>query len=89
MDQTEKQIKLMVEQYPDLKANTVFNNLQNSIMDVEENLQAARSNYNSNVANFNKAILQFPASIVAGNKYTKKEYFEADESKTQDISMKF
>ena len=72
MDQTEKQIKLMVEQYPDLKANAVFNNLQNSVMYVEENLQTARSNYNSNVAYFNKAILQFPASIVAGNKYTKK-----------------
>ena len=56
----------------------MFNNLQKSISEVEENLQAARSNYNANVAQFNKAILVFPASIVAGNKYTKKEYFEAE-----------
>ena len=89
MDQVSKELNITVEQYPQLKADKMFHNLQEAISEVEENLQAARSNYNSNVAQFNKAILVFPASIVAGNKFTKKEYFEAEEIKKQDVSMEF
>ena len=67
----------------------MFNNLQQSIQEVEENLQAARSNFNANVSAFNKAILQFPGSLVAGAKFAKKDYFEAEESKKQDVKMEF
>lgn len=84
-----KQINIVAERYPELKADRMFNNLQQSQNEVEENLQAARSNFNSNVASFNKAILQFPASIVAGSRFTKKEYFEAEEAKKQDVKMEF
>ena len=89
MNSVARQLSIVVEQYPTLKADTMFNNLQKSISEVEENLQAARSNYNSNVSTFNKAILVFPASIVAGNKFTKKEYFEAEEVKRQDVKIEF
>lgn len=89
MSSLSKQINIVAEQYPDLKSDKMFNNLQNAISEVEENLQAARSNYNSNVSAFNKAILQFPASIVAGNKYTKKDYFEAEAQKREDVQMDF
>ena len=89
MSSVAKQLSVVVEQYPDLKADKMFHNLQQSISEVEENLQAARSNYNSNVSSFNKAILQFPASIVAGSRFVKKEYFEAEESKKQDVKMEF
>lgn len=89
MSQVAKQLNFVVERYPDLKADRMFNNLQQSISEVEENLQAARSNFNSNVASFNKAILQFPGSLVAGSRFTKKEYFEAEESKKQDVKMEF
>lgn len=84
-----RELNMVVERYPELKADKVFNNLQQAQFEVEENLQAARSNYNSNVASFNKAILQFPASIVAGSRFAKKEYFEAEESKKQDVKMDF
>lgn len=84
-----RQLNLVVEQYPSLKADKIFSNLQASIVEIEENLQAARSSFNSNVANFNKAILQFPASLVAGSKFTSKEYFEAEEAKKQDVKMEF
>ena len=80
MSSVARQLNLVVERYPDLKADKMFNNLQQSISEVEENLQAARSNFNSNVGSFNKAILQFPASIVAGSRFTKKEYFEIQPS---------
>ncbi len=89
MSQVAKQLSFVVERYPDLKADRMFNNLQQSISEVEENLQAARSNFNSNVASFNKAILQFPSSLVAGSRFTKKEYFEAEEAKKQDVKMEF
>jgi LemA protein len=89
MNSVARQINIVAEQYPSLKADSMFNNLQRSISEVEENLQAARSNYNANVATFNKAILVFPASIVAGNKFTKKEYFEAEEAKRQDVKIEF
>lgn len=89
MTSVAKQLNFVVEKYPDLKADSMFKNLQSSIDEVEENLQAARSNFNANVATFNKAILQFPGSIVAGSRFTKKEYFEAEESKTQDVKIEF
>ena len=89
MNEAAKQLNLVVERYPELKADRMFDNLQNSISEVEENLQSARSNFNSNVKDFNQAILQFPASLVAGSKYTKKEYFEAEASKKQDVKMEF
>jgi LemA protein len=83
-------INVVVEQYPDLKANTMFTNLQNSIMDTEEHLQAARRLYNSNVRAINHIIVTFPQSIVAkAIKMEKKEFFEAEESKRQDVKMTF
>ena len=89
MDRVASQINVVMEQYPTLKADAVFKELQQNITEVEENLQAARSNYNANVSNFNKAILQFPASIVAGARFSKKDYFEAEESKRKDVEIKF
>ena len=89
MSSVSKQLNVVMEKYPDLKADKMFNNLQSTISEVEENLQAARSNFNANVASFNKAILQFPGSIVAGARFTKKDYFEAEVAKTQDVAMDF
>lgn len=89
MSTATRQLHMVAERYPDLKADRMFNNLQHSQSEVEENLQAARSNFNANVSAFNKAILQFPASIVAGSRFTKKEYFEAEEAKRQDVKMEF
>ncbi|MFA7126702.1 MAG: LemA family protein [Bacilli bacterium] len=83
-------INVVVEQYPDLKANTMFNNLQNSIMDTEEHLQAARRLFNSNVRAINQIIVTFPQSIVANAIHMqKKNFFEAEEAKRQDVKMNF
>lgn len=84
-----KQINVVVERYPDLKASQVFMKLQGSIEEVEENLQAARSTYNSNVAIYNKKIAVFPNSLVAGSKFTKRDFFEAETTKRQDVKMEF
>lgn len=88
--QVEKGLSVVVEQYPQLKADTVFAKLQSAIMDSEEHLQAARRLYNSNVKNINNKIVSFPSSWVAKKiNMAKKEYFEVEEVKRQDVKMEF
>ena len=83
-------INVVMEQYPQLKADNMFAKLQASIADTEEHLQAARRLYNSNVSIINRNIFVFPTSIVA-NKIgmQKKAFFEAEEAKRKDVEMKF
>ncbi|KLT64556.1 LemA family protein [Pedobacter sp. BMA] len=55
-----------VENYPDLKANTNFINLQTTWTESEEQIAAARRTYNATVTEYNNAIMMFPGSIFAG-----------------------
>ena len=83
-------INVAVEAYPDLKADKSFLNLQQNITDVEEHLQAARRLYNANVSSINSRIVTFPTSIVAGMiGMAKKEFFEAEASKREDVDISF
>ena len=76
--------------YPELKADKNFAQLNSAVMDIEENLQAARRVYNSNVRALNEAIVVFPSSFVANKKgITKRDFFEAEEQKRQDVKMDF
>ncbi len=84
-----EKINLVVENYPELKSSENYKMLQQSIVDVEEHLQAARRMYNSNVSIFNQMIVTFPTSIIANSKgMVKKDFFEADEVKKQDVKIK-
>lgn len=90
MDAVQSGINIAVEAYPELKAEKLFSNLQASISDVEEHLQAARRLYNSNVSRINSIIVTFPRSIVAGVIHMEKqEFFEADTSKREDVEISF
>jgi LemA protein len=90
MDRVAQGINVVVEKYPDLKANTVFLELQASIRNAEEHLQAARRLYNANVTKINHIIVTFPQSIVANMIHMdKKPYFEAEDRKREDVEMKF
>lgn len=90
MNQAIEQIKIIAENYPDLKANENFIVLQTSIAEVEENLGIARKLYNSNVSAFNQMIVVFPNSIVATTRGMKqKEFFEADDLKKEDVKINF
>ena len=83
-------INVVAEQYPDLKASQNFLALQAQITDVEEQLQAARRVYNSNVSIFNQDIVVFPASIVAHHyHFVKRDFFEADAGKREDVKVEF
>ncbi len=83
-------INVVAEQYPDLKASENFSKLQSQISEVEEQLQASRRVYNSNVSVFNQEIIVFPSSIVARHyHFEKRDFFEAEEAKRQDVKIEF
>ena len=88
MDEATRQINVVAESYPELKSSENYNTLQRSIADVEEHLQAARRLYNSNVSLYNQLLVTFPTSVIAKNKgMTKKDFFEADEVKKEDVKI--
>jgi LemA protein len=61
-----RQLFAVAEAYPDLKANANFLRLQDELADIENTLAAARRFFNSAVAEFNAAIQQVPAALIAG-----------------------
>jgi len=80
-------LKVTVEAYPDLKANTNFMQLQEEISDIENKLAAVRRFFNSSTKELNTAIEMFPANIIAGMFGFRKEMmFElgASERKTME-----
>ena len=91
LSQVQRGINVVVEQYPQLKADTQFTLLQNQTADCEEQLQAARRVYNSNVSIFNQKRVTFPSSIVANRiGFTSDlEFFKAEEEKRQDVKFDF
>src|SRR3989449_1928572 len=70
----------VAEAYPELKAAASFAGLQTTLIDVEDHLQNARRYYNAVVRDFNTAIAQFPAGIVAGMmRLHPREFFGLDD----------
>lgn len=90
LDQANHFIHAVAESYPELKSSENFKQMQISIMDVEEHLQAARRLYNGNISRLNQKIVSFPSSIVANRIHmVQKEFLEADEAHRQDVKMDF
>lgn len=59
-------LKITLEAYPDLKANTNFLQLQEEISDVENKLASVRRYFNSATKELNNAVQSFPSNIIAG-----------------------
>lgn len=90
LDQANRFINAVAENYPQLKSSENFKQLQISVMDVEEHLQAARRLYNGNVSILNQKIVSFPSSIVASNiNMVQKEFLATEDTKRQDVKMDF
>jgi LemA protein len=84
-------VKAVAENYPTLRATENFQQLSRNLSELEDEIQAARRIYNSNVQAYNTDIEQFPGSIVAsqGN-FTKREYFEIeDPGDREPVSVSF
>ncbi len=70
----------VAENYPDLKANQNFLELQHALSDVEQSIEMARRYYNGSARNLNIAIESFPSNIVASMfHFQKAEYFEIED----------
>lgn len=70
----------VAENYPDLKANTNFMQLQEQLSSLEDELQMARRYYNGTVRNLNTAIQKFPAVLIARQfGFNEAPFFEAEE----------
>ncbi len=64
-------------QYPELRATENFQQLQQQLSELEDEIQASRRIYNSNVQSYNTKIQQFPTSIVANQgDFSDREFFE-------------
>jgi len=81
-------IMVAVENYPDLKANQNFIQLQGSLNEVEEQISAARRNYNASVKDYNNSVEMFPSNIIANMmNYKMKEYFEISETQRKNVNV--
>jgi LemA protein len=84
------QIFAVAENYPDLKANENFKELQTSLKELEDNIQKARRFYNGTVRDFNTMIAVFPNNIMANILgYKKMPFFEASEEEKENVKIKF
>ena len=92
LSSTLKTLFAVAENYPDLKANANFLDLQRELADTENKIQSARRFYNGNVRDLNIAIESFPNNVIAGVfKFSKMELFDlADNDVAQNpVEVKF
>jgi len=88
---TLKTLFAVSENYPDLKANTNFLELQRELSDTENKIQAARRFYNGNVRDLNTKIESFPNNVVASIfRFKQRDFFELNEEEQREpVSVSF
>jgi LemA protein len=85
-----KTLFAVAEDYPDLKANANFLDLQRELADTENKIQAARRFYNGQVRDFNTAVQTVPANLVASAfGFKEEEFFEAEETEKELPKVEF
>ena len=83
-----KQLMIAVENYPDLKSNTNFLNLQRTLNEVESQISASRRAYNAAVTDYNNSVETFPSNVIAGMfDFSRKQVFEIEEVERQNINV--
>jgi LemA protein len=79
---------MVAEDYPDLKADENFRQLQTSLTEVEDHLQYARRFYNGSVRIFNTRVESFPHLLIAqALRFEPAEFFEADSEARQAVRV--
>ena len=80
----------LTESYPELKANTNFQQLQQELTETEEKIASARQFYNDTVLQYNNKVEMVPSNIVASLfKFNKEAFFEANEKERENVQVKF
>jgi LemA protein len=81
---------MVVENYPNLKANEQFNKLMDELAGTENRLAVERKRYNDLVRDYNKKIAMLPGSIIAGMMgLTPREYFEVPQTAKENPTVDF
>ncbi len=86
-----KTLFAVAENYPELKANHNFLDLQQTLKDIEEHIQLSRRYYNATVRDFNTKIEVFPNNIFAGMLgFTRRQFFELNkEEERENVKVNF
>lgn len=84
-------LRAVAENYPQLRATENFQQLSRNLSELEDEIQAARRIYNSNVQSYNTTIQQFPGSVIANQSgFTAREYFEIEDgSEREPVAVSF
>ena len=81
---------VVVENYPNLKADANFRQLMDELAGTENRLAVAREDYNNEVQTFNKNVKRFPGNLIAGMfGFEQKEYFKAAAGSEKAPSIDF
>ncbi|MCA1042268.1 LemA family protein [Bacillus infantis] len=81
---------VVVENYPNLKADKQFTQLMDELAGTENRISVARQDYNEQVGSYNKKIKRFPGAIVANvTGFDEKEYFRADPAAAEAPEVDF
>lgn len=87
---TLKTLFAVAENYPQLKADANFLDLQKTLQTIEEEIQGARRYYNGAVREFNLKLAVFPNNLIGGLLgFKNKEFFEAEETEKQNVKVDF
>lgn len=81
----------VAEQYPDLKANTNFQQLQSELTSIENDIEKSRRYYNGTVRDNNTLVESFPSNIIANMyKFAKSPFFELENAAEREVpTVKF
>jgi LemA protein len=84
-------LRAIAENYPDLRATENFQQLQRELTELEDEIQAARRIYNSNVQTYNTKIQVFPNSVIASMRnFEARDFFEiTDEAEREPARVSF
>lgn len=80
-------LQVSVERYPELKANEQFKMLQDSVEEMEYQLQAIRRTFNAAVTDYNNYIEMFPSSIVASGRHTRASLIDIPDPEKKNVDV--
>ena len=90
LDKTLNRLMLVFEQYPNLKADTQFTHLNEELVETENRINIARTDYNTTVRSYNVLIKMFPKNILANMfNFRAEDFFEAEEGAEKAPKISF
>jgi LemA protein len=90
INEVSRQVLVLVENYPDLKASQQFHDLQKAIDEAENKVAVERKRFIDSVHNYNTKIKRFPGSVFAGMMgFGAKDYFEASPGAQDSPKIEF